>query len=144
MSALHPLTDAVDHPAPARDRLPRWRLIAGLMLAPGAYALLVVLGYGISASACADQLRPGTPVLVLTALALAAIVAGLALSLGTFRRTRDEGEHGHAGTQDRGDGRTRFLAYAGLCGSGLFVLALLVQLTAFVLLGQCLGLPALP
>lgn len=144
MTALHPLAESVDHPAPARDALPRWRLLAGLVLAPAAYSLLIVTGYTIAANACAARIRPSAAVVLVTVVALGAILAGLAISIGNFRRTRDEGGGGHAGTQDIGDGRTRFLAYFGLCASGLFALAVVVQLTSFVLLDQCLGLPALP
>lgn len=144
MRALHPLAVTVEHPSPARGELPRWRVIVGLTLAPAAYALLVVTGYTIAANACAAQLRPSVAVVLVTFLALVAILAGLGISISNFRRTRHEGSGGHAGVQDIGDGRTRFLAYAGLCASGLFALAVVVQLTSFVLLNQCLGLPALP
>jgi hypothetical protein len=144
MSELHPLATAVTHPSPKKGVLPSWRIFAGLALAPGAYSVLIVAGYAVSASECEFVRKADAAVWLIVAVALLAILAGVAISLGNFTRTREEAQGGHARTQDVGDGRTRFLAYAGLCASGVFGLAAVIQLAAIVLIHRCVGLPVLP
>jgi len=139
MTRLHPLAPALSHPSPARAEVSPLRLIAGALLAPIGYGAQVVIGYTIGAVGCARQLASWPVLLVVTVVALAAIFAGLAVSIGNFRRTRHEAEGDHARLQDRGEGRTRFLAYCGLCSSGIFASAALVQLASMIVLHQCVG-----
>ena len=144
MSDLHPLAKAVSHPSPLRGSIPRWRVIAGLLLAPLAYSLQVVGSYVVAANQCSPGRHANSVPVVINLIALAAIVVGLLIAIGNFRRTRREAPGNHGETQDIGEGRSRFLAYCGLCSSGIFALAVIIQLTSILLLHQCLGLPALP
>lgn len=144
MSKLHPFAPGVSHPSQSKGVLPAWRVFAGLTLAPAAYALLIIAGYAVSAQQCQTQAHSNLAVWVIDLVAIIAILAGFGISLTNFMRTRGEGKGGHRQTQDIGDGRTRFLAYAGLCASAIFGLAALVQIAAILVIHRCLGLPALP
>ncbi|QGN54130.1 hypothetical protein [Novosphingobium sp. Gsoil 351] len=144
MSDLHPLISAVSHPAPLKGTLPRWRIVLGLVLAPGAFAAQVIVSYALAAISC-DGGGASRPIITgVNLLALVVIATGLIVSAGNFRRTRGEGKGGHRKVQSEGDGRTRFLAYFGLCASIVFALAVIVQLTSLIILHRCLGLPTLP
>jgi hypothetical protein len=144
VSELHPLARAVEHPSSAKGTLARWRIVTGLVLAPAAYALLVISGYTIAANECSAGAHPSVTLRLVDFVAIAAIATGLLISLINFRTTRTEAGGGHSATQDIGEGRTRFLAYAGLCASGIFGLAVLIHLTTIFVLDRCLGFPALP
>jgi hypothetical protein len=72
-------------------------------------------------------------------IALAITVAGLLIAFANFRETRAEKSGGHQKLQEIGEGRTRFLAYCGLCASGIFGLAVTIQLTSILTLSTCLG-----
>lgn len=144
MSELHPLARAVEHPSAAKGTLSRWRIVTGLTLAPAAYALLVISGYMVAANECGAGQQPSVAIKLVDFVAIAAIATGLLISFANFRATRKEAGGGHAETQDIGEGRTRFLAYAGLCASGIFGLAVLIHLTSIFVLDRCLGFPALP
>lgn len=144
MSDLHPLARAVSHPSPLKGSLPRWRVVLGLVLAPLAFAAQVVVSYAVAADTCVREGASQLGIAAVNLLALVAIVAGLLLSIGNYRRTRGEGAGNHRKVQSEGDGRTRFLAYCGLCSSGVFALAVIVQLTSVFVLHRCLGLPVLP
>ncbi|MBX7500409.1 hypothetical protein K3181_02980 [Qipengyuania sp. YG27] len=144
MSDLPPLVNAVSHPAPLRNDLPRWRIVLGLVLAPSAFALQVVVSYALAADACGEGGASLIGLAAINLVALALIIVGLGTSIANYRRTRSEGEGSHRAVQSQGDGRSRFLAYFGLCTSGVFALAVLVQLTSILVMHQCLGLPTLP
>ncbi len=104
-------------------------MIGGVTLAPIAFSLQVMLSYTLAADT-AQGVPPQAGIAAVNLAALAAIANGLAISIGNFRATRDEKEGGHREVQASGEGRTRFLAYCGLCASAIFGLAVIVQLTA--------------
>lgn len=139
MSELHPLATAVEHPSPAKGSLPRWRVLSGLLLAPAAFSTQVVASYVIAALGCDGETGPRFLLVLVNLIAVAATFGGAAIAIGNFRATRHEkgGDHGHL--QEVGEGRTRFLAYFGVCASVLFGLAVLVQLTSILTLSQCVG-----
>ncbi|MEO7680481.1 MAG: hypothetical protein ABIS14_07280 [Sphingomonas sp.] len=139
MNDLHPLAQAVSHPSPAKGNLPRWRVIAGVTLAPAAFALQVVASYIVAADACGAGRAPDLSLVVINLVALIATVAGLLVAIANFRATRAEKPGGHQDVQEIGEGRTRFLAYCGLCASGIFGLAVIIQLTSILTLSSCLG-----
>ncbi len=139
MSDLHPLARAVSHPSPARGDLPRWRVIAGMTLAPAAFAIQVIASYVIAANSCGLGGAPDATLIAVNLIALAITVTSLLIAFANFRATRAEKSGGHKKVQEIGEGRTRFLAYCGLCASGIFGLAVIVQLTSILTLSTCLG-----
>ena len=139
MSEIDRLTQSVDHPAPKRGELPRWRILAGLLLAPLAFSLQIVASYVVAALGCDAGRQPHLILYAIVIGAVVTMIAGLLIALANFRATRDEAGGSHQATQDKGDGRTRFLAYFGLCASAVFALAALVQLSSIITLAACVG-----
>lgn len=139
MSDLHPLATAVSHPAPSRSKVPGWRIALGLMLAPAAFSLQVVVSYIVTAVGCgaSDDARP--ILIAVNLLAVALTFGGGAIAFANYRVTRDEKAGRSSRTEEIGEGRTRFLAYFGLCASSVFGLAVLLQLTAVLIVSTCLG-----
>jgi hypothetical protein len=142
MSQLHALAQAVDHPAPARGSVPRWRLIASMALAPVSFAAQVVCSYVVASVLCREGAPPQAILLVINALAIVVAVAGFVLSVSSWRATRGEKPGGARATIDIGEGRTRFLALCGLWGSSIFLLAVLLDLTAIAAFSACPGAAA--
>ncbi|MEP7004910.1 MAG: hypothetical protein ABI810_02935 [Sphingomonas bacterium] len=139
MSDLHPLARAVSHPSPGKRNLRSWRVIAGVALAPCAFSLQVIASYMIAANGCDAGSAPSGWLVAINLFALAATITGMAIAIANFRVTRDEKEGGQKRVQEIGEGRTRFLAYCGLCASAIFGLGVVVQLTAIFTLSACLG-----
>lgn len=140
MTGLHPLARAVSHPSPARGVLPRWRAIAGVTLGPGAFSVQVVASYVVAANRCSAGGAPDFWLVAINLVALALVMTGLGVAIVNFRATRGEKSGDHQALQEVGEGRTRFLAYCGLCASAIFCLAVIVQLTAILTLSACLGI----
>lgn len=139
MSDLHPLARAVSHPSPSKREVPVWRIIAGLALSPSAFLMQVIASYGVAANGCDAGAAPKLWLMAINLVALAATIAGMTIAIANFRATRDEKEGGQKRLQEVGEGRSRFLAYCGLCASAIFGLAVIVQLTAIFTLSACLG-----
>ncbi len=140
MSDLHPLARAVSHPSPGKSDVSMWRIIGGVTLAPFAFSLQVIASYVIAANGCGAGAAPSGWLVAINLVALTATIAGITLAIANFRATQDEKAGGQKRVQEIGEGRTRFLAYCGLCGSAIFGLAVIVQLTAIFTLSACLGL----
>ena len=131
------------HPAPARHAVTALALAFGLSAAPlawlathlGAYFLsshLCAPMNGVRASSMASAASP--PFLLLTAVMFILALAGLAVSLVSWRKTRTERGGGEAQLLDVGEGRTRFLSMCGLLVSaaflGLFLFTVVPMLVA--------------
>ena len=139
MSQLHPLAPAVEHPSPAKHRLAPWRTIAGIALAPVAFVLQVTASYVVAALGCSASHAPANWLIGIDVFALGMTVAGIVIAAGNFRWTRNEKDGGQQQLQEVGEGRTRFLAYCGLCTSAMFSLGVIVQLLAIVMVSACVG-----
>ncbi|HSQ95764.1 MAG TPA: hypothetical protein VLM18_06700 [Croceibacterium sp.] len=139
MSELHPLADAVSHPSPGKREVPLWRMLAGVLLAPSAFSLQVVTSYVIAANGCAAGSSPSGWLAAINLLAFAAVVAGMGIAIANFRATQSEKQGGQKRAQEVCEGRSRFIAFCGLCASAIFGLAVIVQLTAILTLSSCVG-----
>ncbi len=110
--------------------------------------MLELIQYGITAHACFPLNRPravvpsnwaGLQPMLLGVAALALVVGGTALLVAwrNLRRTAQE----HRGRVDEllevGEGRTRFLAVWGMLLSGGFLVAIILQILALVLVPPC-------
>lgn len=134
-----------EHPAPHRGQAAPWSLWTGLMLAPGAWFLQLSIEMPLLSQACYPHDVPlggGLPalmpiVLALDAAALVAAAVGFLLARGNWRRTAAE----KAGSGHRllasGDGRTRFMAMAGMLTSGLLAVAILYIGAFHAMLPEC-------
>jgi hypothetical protein len=133
----------IEHPAPHRHRVGLLALGFGLVGAPLAWNIELLVGTALSGHQCYPRYLPlavplwtGTGA-VLLAMSLVALALGVAATLVSWRcwmRTRDEKP---AGAAFGGNGRTRFLALSGLLTSGLFLVALVFTIAAVVLVPLC-------
>ncbi|MBV1691375.1 hypothetical protein KRR38_27750 [Novosphingobium sp. G106] len=139
MSDLHPLARAVSHPSPGKRDVALWRIVGGVTLAPAAFSLQVVASYVVAANGCGAGRPPNFWLVAINLAALTATIVGMGIAIANYRETRGEKRGDQKCVQEIGEGRTRFLAYCGLCASAIFGLAVVVQLTAIFTLSACLG-----
>lgn len=135
-----------DHPSAARDSIHVGALIYGLAAAPGAWLAAQVASSTLAQAACFPQdtpLRvpafPGVHLAhgVALAIALAVCVSGALVAYGAWRRTRGEHTGGGHALLDIGEGRSRFLALAGLMTSLGFLVATVFSIPAALLVPAC-------
>lgn len=124
----------------ARERDRRWAWV-GMSAAPMAWLIQEAVCYAVVAQACYPGYAPREtpafggwliPVIGVTILAAAAAVTGGLTAWRHFRQDTD----GH-GAFLPGEAQHEFLAFAGLLLSGVFLLGILVNLAAVVLLPAC-------
>ena len=145
------------HPAPARGEVASWALWFGLLGGPAAWSAQTLIDLAISAHGCYPQLYPlrapvivGVRVIALAVSVVSVIVCAVALLVAwrSWRRTRGEHqEHSGRGSEheaptaalETGEGRTRFMALAGLLTSITFVLVTVMHLVTIVIVPPCAG-----
>lgn len=136
-----------EHPAPHRARVPVVWLLAGLAIPPGAWIVEMLVGVGIASNAC--PLTTGSPArqggfggeaLVLIGITSLCLVAAVASGLMSrrhwlaVRHEKDDSEHSHL---TLGEGRTRFVALAGMLTAGTFGIAILFSLLEPLVIPLC-------
>jgi len=146
---------AAGHPAPERERASLGALWFGFFGAPAAWTVQVLVNLALASHACFPALFPlAAPVtgglrVITFAVSLVAVAVGTAATVvawRTWRRTR--GEHQHASGRGRehapgsalletGEGRTRFMALAGVLTSVTFLLVSILNTAAIFLVGPC-------
>ncbi|MEO7043089.1 MAG: hypothetical protein ABI035_12570 [Gemmatimonadaceae bacterium] len=136
------------HPAPSRDQVSPFLLWFGLFGAAAAWSVQLIANYAIAAHGCFPRLVPltepvfgqATLTLWLVAISIFATVVGalaVVAALVSWRRTSDEtGGEAHW-LLETGEGRTRFMAAAGMMASSVFLLAIIFHFAVVVLLGHC-------
>lgn len=134
------------HPAPHRDQVSRRALWAGIFGGPLCWGVQVVLGYGYIAHTCYPEAVPHhRPIFAgahgaavgLSALALAGTLGAGLVALRSWRATHDEKGGQAAHLLHNAEGRTRFMAMAGLIMSGLFLLGVLITAMPLVVGRVC-------
>ncbi len=140
-----PALERQPHPSPRRHRVHRWAVWFGLLGAPIAWGLQELVNVSLAGHACYPHDLPLAMPLwphlsgILASVDAAAIVVCIAAGLVAFsnwRRTRDEKPGDAHQLLGSGDGRTRFMAMAGIMTSVLFLLG-----TAFAAINVA-GVPA--
>ena len=119
----------------------------GVFGGPLFWSLQELVNYTITAHFCFPRALPlaapsfgGTWTVALVveiAALIGALVAGLA-SWRSWRLTKGEAEREHGAVLDTAEGRTRFIAYAGMLSSGLFALAIILSGFALFIVPACL------
>jgi len=143
-AALH----AEAHPAPHRNRVPLGWQFFGLLAAPSAWALHLLINYGLTSGACfpgnVPRLVPlpnlqwvWPAIIAIDVIALLIAAAGLFVSYRNWRASRDESSGRAHELVETGEGRTRFLSVWGLLISGLFLLAIALDLVGALTLSLC-------
>jgi hypothetical protein len=127
---------ATAHPAPRRDVVPIGKLWFGIFAAPVAWALQTIVDYGLVSHYCypgrAPVRSPTFSALRPTGLAVSAIVivivlAALATSMRSWNATRHGHDAEHHELLEIGEGRARFMAFAGVLLSVVFLFAVLMN-----------------
>jgi hypothetical protein len=137
---------APGHPAPSRGEVGLTALLIGLIGAPFAWSVQIILGFALSAYACYPR-RMSLPEPVLAGLrtelglvSAAAIVLAALCTLVAYKswaRTRKEQESDGHVLLDAGEGRTRFMAMCGLLTSASFLVALIFTSLVLLLVQPC-------
>ena len=149
MSDVADLQARIEHPSPARGRVKVVWLLTGLGGAPTAWVVQQLVDYGLASDACTlTQGRHGqqattgfggeTPVLVaINLVCLALAVAAGVLSWSHWRATQGEKGGGVHAQLSIGEGRTRFLAVAGMMTAFTFALAILFGAIEPLMIPRC-------
>jgi len=141
-------TGAPKHPAPARDQIAVGTLWFGLFGAAAAWSVQTIVNYIVASHTCFPRIYPlDVPTIgraplwwIVVIVSFVALVVGALGGLAAFRSwsaTRHEtGGHAHWALET-GEGRTRFMAVAGLVTSAIFIIAILVNGASAVLVQPC-------
>jgi hypothetical protein len=136
------------HPAPHRGKVSLAALTFGLVAAPAAWALQLVVNYSLASHVCFPGYRPLASVangwgsvwsvlLTIELVALAVAIAGGITAYSSWQATREEAAGETTHLVEAGRGRTRFLALWALFTSLAFSFALLFSLTGLFVVPLC-------
>jgi hypothetical protein len=144
-----------EHPAPARDRVALGGLWFGFLAGPLGWTVQTLVDSAVASHGCFPRLSPvSTPTVgglrgIVFGVSLAAIalcVAGAAVAWRDWTRTRAE-HHGGSGKAkehaqptallETGEGRTRFMALAGVLVSLTFLIVTIGHTAAVFLVSPC-------
>lgn len=127
-----PVPGRQSHPSPHRHRVARWRVWFALLGAPLAWTLQLLINVSLGGYACYPHDVPlASPLwgnlvgigLWVEVIALLICVAAAIVSYLNWRRTKREKSGDTHDLLGGGDGRSRFLAMAGMLVSVLFLIA---------------------
>jgi len=136
------------HPAPHRGRVPGWLTAVGLFAAPAAWSVQSLIDVGLSGYACYPKDEPladpvwsglGAALATANAIALAVCVLGGLAAWLAYRRSAGERPGSAHHLLESGDGRTRFLALAGILTSVLFIVAVAFETFEVFMVSACTG-----
>jgi hypothetical protein len=137
---------AAIHPAPAARAVTPAALWFGLFGAPVAWSLQLLASYALVAHGCYPDAEPMTMPVVpgLRTLVLGTGVAALAVALlaggsawRSWRATRHEHGGEHEALLEAGEGRTGFMALAGMLLGAVFALGIVMNVVPLLLLQPC-------
>lgn len=150
------MTAAVDrsgspgHPAPHAGLVPLAALWFGLFGAPAGWAAQLITNYALNAHFCypGDTPRASPQFggvrlvgLLVSAVVLVVSVAALVVAIRSWRTTRREAGRDrspdHHETAEIGEGRTRFMAMAGILVSGIFLFGVLMNGLPLIAMPVC-------
>jgi hypothetical protein len=122
------------------------RLFAGMVLAPLAWALEILVGYALAAHACYPAVAAlATPTwsglrAVVDGVSIALwllLFAGAAIAWSNWKATRPQSNVEPHRIIQSGDGRPRFMALCGVVVSGLFAVVLLFTSVGILWVPSC-------
>jgi hypothetical protein len=135
----------VEHPAPHRERVHLAILIFGVFVGPIVWALHLFLNSAVAGEVCYPGPMPRLthfPSLRLMlgasgAVAMIIALIGAYISYRSWRTTREEREGSHHHLIEVGEGRTPFLAFAGMFISLLFAVVIFCDTAGVLLVSAC-------
>jgi hypothetical protein len=134
------------HPAAAVRAVTPAALWFGMFGAPVAWSLQLLASYALVAHGCYPDAEPMTMPVVpgLRTIVLGTGVAALAVALlaggsawRSWRATQQEHEGGPEALLEPGEGRTRFMALAGMLLGAVFVLGIVMNVVPMLMLHPC-------
>ncbi|HKO16137.1 MAG TPA: hypothetical protein VJU87_07855 [Gemmatimonadaceae bacterium] len=139
-------TAAPGRPAPERGMVAPWRLWFGLFGAPAAWALELIVNYALASHFCFPSDTPlATPTWrgtrlttgIVSVVLVLVCVAALWTAVSAWRSTRagHTAEHHHVG--ETGEGRVRFMAFAGILLSSVFLYGALMNAVPVMVMPLC-------
>lgn len=141
-----PQPDRDKHPSPHRAKTGLGALLYGLIAAPVAWSLGELVNAALAQEACFPGTEPlATPAFLnlhtlhaaVLAISLLISVSAAVVALGAWRSTRNEQAGGSHALISIGEGRSRFMALAGLLTSLGFVIAIVFSAPALALVPAC-------
>lgn len=134
-----------EHPSPHRGNVSLLALWSGLMLAPGMWFLALSIETPLLSQACypRDEPRLGplpmlsTVVLVVDLVSLAAALIGFVIAWRTWHKTKQEKPGPGQNLIASGEGRSRFMAMAGMLTSALIGITMTYNGVLHLLLREC-------
>jgi hypothetical protein len=142
------LMSTAAHPAPRRDVVPTRRLWFGIFGGPAAWALQTIVDYGLVSHFCfpgdTPRRAPTFDALRATGIAVSVIVVvvtllALAAAVGSWRATRHGHDAEHHELLEVGEGRARFMAFAGVLLSAVFLFAVLMNALPLITNAMCIA-----
>ncbi|WP_414475423.1 hypothetical protein [Microvirga sp. M2] len=138
----------IQHPAPHGRSVSMGLVWAGLLAAPAAWSLQLLVSYGLASHACFPRdylyarvvpgwgwIMPALVAINIAALAVACI--GTAISYRNWSRISQEASGGHTRLLEAGEGRTRFLAVWGIWSGIWFAIAIVFDTIAVFAVPLC-------
>jgi hypothetical protein len=135
-----------EHPSPGRRQINGWWLLFGLVAAPFAWSLAELFSYGIVSYTCRMKTSGQDQTLsyggswwlwVVFIVCLAIAIAGSAVAIGNWRKTRREkGGSGHH-LLELGEGRSRFIAMCSMLTSIGFLIGFVFLLNTMITAPLC-------
>jgi hypothetical protein len=135
MTAIYGHAATPEHPAPQRHHVGLPALWFGLFGASAAWAAELITNYALMGHFCFPRDTPlASPTfggvralaIVIDAVLLIVGVCALLVALHSWNATRYRRNDEHHEVAEIGEGRTRFMAMAGILVSGIFVYGLLM------------------
>jgi hypothetical protein len=135
------------HPAPRRGIVPLPALWFGIFGAPAAWALQTIVDYGLVSHFCfpgdAPVRSPTFGALRLTgavvsAVALVVVLLAMLTAIRSWSATRHGHEAEHHELLEVGEGRARFMAFAGVLLGGVFLFAVLMNALPLITNTMCM------
>jgi hypothetical protein len=145
-AASHLDQSETGHPAPMRGQVSLLRLWFGLFGAPVAWSVQTLVSYSLASYACYPTLAPRSVplygglwwMLLVVGLATVAVeIVAISVAANSWRRTRGETGGGGHRALETGEGRTRFMAIAGIMLGVVILLVSLVHVANLFLVPPC-------
>lgn len=137
---------AQNHPSQGRSATDLPALVFGLVGAPTAWIVAQLVSFEVAQRACFPKTMPldsaafgGAHGFQAAAVSLALLISASAIAVATlaWRRTRSEHEGGGQTLMAIGEGRSRFMAFAGILTSAGFLIAILFSVPALFVVPAC-------
>ena len=141
------MSQSASYPLPQRhSAYSRWLLWFGLFGGPASWSIQLLVNYSLAAHFCYPRNVPlSTPTfggLWMTLIAVSVLMSLTALAAGAaaasiWRKTREGTSGTHESVMGSDAARVRFMAYAGMLVSGLFLFAVLMSAFPLFIVPVC-------